>query len=199
MSKMNLPNKLTVARMCAIPFFVAALLLPEKVLPYAVGSIVAAVLFILASLTDMLDGKIARKYGLITDFGKLMDPLADKFLVLSAFLVIMYRDDHLRFTFMWLTLVIIIRELAVATVRSLVASKGGKVMAAAMPGKIKTVCQMVCIVAALLEPLLWNLLTLEKLAHVLPFTGISAVATLVMTVWSGIDYFVRYGKYLNVA
>ncbi len=197
MSKMNLPNKLTMLRMVLIPFFVAVYLLPESVISAAGSSLIAAAIFIAASVTDTLDGKIARKYNLITDFGKLMDPLADKFLVMAALLVVIYRIDTLRLSFVFLTMVIIFRELAVATVRSLVASKGGKVMAAAMPGKIKTVCQMVCLVAVLVEPALWQLCGAEKLVRVMPLTGIFAVATLVMTVWSGIDYCRCAGQYIE--
>ena len=90
-SKMNLPNKLTVMRMFMVPICIAAILIPEAWLDADLGAIIALVIFAAASITDAIDGKLARKYNLITDFGKFMDPLADKFLVLGSLLAILYR------------------------------------------------------------------------------------------------------------
>ena len=88
---MNLPNQLTVLRVCLVPVFIAVMMIPAEVLDPIISGLVGVAIFIIASLTDMLDGKIARKYGLVTDFGKLMDPLADKFMVIGALTVITYR------------------------------------------------------------------------------------------------------------
>ena len=128
---MNLPNKLTILRVIMIPFFVAALL-------YDGGAnqnmrYVAAALFIIASLTDMLDGKIARKYNLVTNFGKFMDPLADKLLVCSALICMI----ELRELPAWMVIIIISREFIISGFR-LVASDNGVVIAASYWGKFKT-------------------------------------------------------------
>ena len=132
---MNLPNKLTVLRICMIPFFVAALL-------YENGAdqtmrIIANVIFITASLTDLLDGKIARKYGLVTNFGKFMDPLADKLLVCSALICLIQLGQLPA----WVVIVIISREFIISGFR-LVAADNGIVIAASYWGKFKTVFQM---------------------------------------------------------
>ena len=129
---MNLPNKLTMARIIAVPIFV---ILYMKQLYLA-----AFIVFILASFTDMLDGKIARKYNLITNFGKIMDPLADKILVYSAF-CLMIGDGTVP---AWMLIVILLREFAVSGMRT-VAAANGIVIAAGMSGKIKTVLQMIAV------------------------------------------------------
>ena len=126
---MNLPNKLTVLRLCMVPVFLLFLCLPLP-LSDTVIRIVTAVIFILTSLTDMLDGKIARKYNLITDFGKFMDPLADKFLVIAAMLGILAYCDDLRAVFVWAAAIVIFRELAVTSIRLVAAQKSGLVVAA---------------------------------------------------------------------
>ena len=131
---MNLPNKLTIFRVIMIPFFLIALLVDE--IPG--GKWIAVSLFIIASLTDMLDGKIARKYNLITNFGKFMDPLADKLLVCSAIVALISLDRIP----CWVVIVIIAREFIISGFR-LVASDNGVVIAASWWGKIKTVVQMI--------------------------------------------------------
>ena len=128
---MNLPNKLTVLRVCMIPFFVVMLLLnggENQTYRY-----IAAAIFIVASLTDMLDGKIARKYNLVTNFGKFMDPLADKLLVCSALICLV----DLKQLPAWMVIVIISREFIISGFR-LVASDNGIVIAASYWGKFKT-------------------------------------------------------------
>ena len=135
---MNLPNKLTIGRMITVPFFIAA---------YMTGHFfIAFVLFVAASLTDMLDGKIARKYNLVTNFGKIMDPLADKLLVCSA--LIAFVDMDLMPT--WIVMIIIAREFIISGFR-LVASDNGIVIAAGIWGKLKTVCQMVMIIVLIAD------------------------------------------------
>ncbi len=134
---MNLPNKLTLGRIILVPFFVAALLIP-----FPFHNIIALLLFIAASITDMLDGKIARKMNLITDFGKFADPLADKILVLSALLCFI----QLGWCDCVAVIIVLFREFAVTSIR-LIASAKGEVIAANMWGKVKTVTQMIAIIA----------------------------------------------------
>ena len=141
---MNLPNKLTVLRVIMIPFFVAALMAEGGENPafrYA-----AAAIFIIASLTDMLDGKIARKYNLVTNFGKFMDPLADKLLVCSA-LICMIELGQLP---AWMVIIIISREFIISGFR-LVAADNGVVIAASYWGKFKTTFQMIGVVLLILN------------------------------------------------
>ena len=135
---MNLPNKLTIMRVILIPFFVFFLLSPY--FP-AYGNYIAVAIFIVASLTDMLDGKIARKYNLVTNFGKFMDPLADKLLVCSAMICLIELDRLAA----WIVIVIIAREFIISGFR-LVASDKGVVIAASYWGKFKTNFQMFAII-----------------------------------------------------
>ena len=134
---MNLPNKLTILRVIMIPFFLVALLVDG----IPAGKWVALAIFIIASFTDMLDGKIARKYNLITNFGKFMDPLADKLLVSAALIALIPLGKIPA----WIVIVIISREFIISGFR-LIASDNGIVIAASYWGKIKTVTQMVMIV-----------------------------------------------------
>ena len=136
---MNLPNKLTLGRIILVPFFVAALLIP-----FPLHTLAALLLFIAASVTDLLDGKIARKNHLVTDFGKFADPLADKILVLSALLCFV----QLSWCDCVAVIVVLFREFAVTSIRLIAASKG-KVVAANIWGKVKTVTQMVAIITIL--------------------------------------------------
>lgn len=136
---MNLPNKLTLWRIILVPFFVAALLIP-----FPLHTIVALVLFIAASITDMLDGRIARKRNLITDFGKFADPLADKILVLAALLCFVQNGwcDCIA------VIIVLFREFTVTSIRLIAAAKG-EIIAANIWGKVKTVTQMVAIITIL--------------------------------------------------
>ena len=171
---MNLPNKLTVMRVILIPFFVAALL-------YDNGSsqtmrVVANVIFIVASLTDLFDGKIARKYNLVTNFGKFMDPLADKLLVISA-LICMIEVDLVS---SWMVIIIVARELTVSILRA-IAAADGKVIAASGGGKLKTISQMIAI------PLL--LLGAQFGSNILLSIGnITILIATLLTLYSGWEY-----------
>ena len=177
---MNLPNKLTVLRVIMIPFFVF-FYLTEKVY-------IADILFIVASLTDMLDGKIARKYNLVTNFGKFMDPLADKLLVAAA-LICFVEVDRIR---AWIVLIIISREFIISGFR-LVAAEGGKVIAAGYWGKIKTAVTMVTIIFMIpnfgggLSGMSW----ITMLEQVLVY------ASLILTIISLIDYLVKNKEVLG--
>lgn len=139
---MNLPNKLTVIRMIMTPFFLIALLLN-----FPCHYLVALVIFSVASYTDYLDGKIARKQGIVTSFGKFLDPIADKMLTTSAFLGFILLD--IGYGVVWITFIVLFREFLVASVRMVAVSSGGKVIAANIWGKLKTVAQMVAIIFAL--------------------------------------------------
>ena len=197
MSKMNLPNKLTLLRLFLVPVCVAATLIPGTV-----PAILAIVLFVAASVTDTLDGKIARKRNLISDFGKFLDPLADKFMVIGELLAIVYRFENIRPWFFWVSFAVIFRELAVTSLRLiLVSSDKHIVLAASTLGKWKTGCQMSCIIAVLLEQLVLSLWESAPawIAAYPPLSVVSSALTFVFTVWSGIDYFVKYGKYLSVS
>ena len=134
--KMNLPNKLTLLRVAMVPVFVLFMIAPFA--QNTPGRIIAFILFVLASLTDMLDGKIARKYNLVTNFGKFMDPLADKLLVCSALICFVELDRIPT----WIVLVIIAREFIISGFR-LIAAEQGVVIAASYWGKFKTVSQMI--------------------------------------------------------
>lgn len=144
---MNTPNKLTLARMIATPVFMATMLID---FPYHYA--VSLILFALASLTDMIDGKMARKYNLVTDFGKFLDPLADKMLTTSAYLGFMFLYSAKVGSFGWqmttIVFIVLFREFMVSSLR-LVTAKSGLVVAANIWGKLKTVSQMVGLVAAL--------------------------------------------------
>ena len=140
---MNTPNKLTIARIIATPVFMAALMIE---FPYHYTA--ALLLFAGASLTDMIDGKMARKYGLITDFGKFLDPLADKMLTTAAFLGFIKMGIGWQVT--WIAFIVLFREFLISSLRLVVVSSGGKVIAANIWGKSKTVSQMAGIIFALL-------------------------------------------------
>jgi len=190
---MNLPNKLTIFRIFMVPVFLFLLCVP---LPISdpVLRIVTAAVFAITSLTDMIDGKIARKHNLITDFGKFMDPLADKFLVIAAMLGILIYVDYLRHVFVWAAAIVIFREFAVTSIRMVAANKAGLVIAAAWLGKVKTTTQMICIITILLEPVILPFTPFAEW-HILSYVSIAAMT--VMTLWSGIDYLRQYWPYIG--
>lgn len=168
---MNLPNKLTMFRVILIPFFVVFMMVDIT----SADKWIALAIFVVASLTDLLDGKIARKYNLVTNFGKFMDPLADKLLVCSALicLVALYRVPA------WIVIVIIAREFIISGFR-LIAADNGVVIAASYWGKFKTTFQMVMICLMIVD--------MEALALI---TDIVMWAALVLTVVSLADYLVK--------
>lgn len=190
---MNLPNKLTVARILLVPFFVAALLID-----FPLNNLVALALFGAASLTDMFDGKIARKHGLITDFGKFADPLADKILVISALLCFV----QLGLCDCVAVIIVLFREFVVTSIRLIAAAKG-KVIAANMWGKVKTVTQIVAIVCVLA---MQTVLDLGGLGVLLPaalpsvFTVIGEVLIWISTffaVLSGVVYVAQNRQFIS--
>ena len=177
--EMNLPNKLTLLRVFMIPVFLLVLFLaPEPVNRY-----VAVIIFIVASLTDMLDGKIARKYNLVSNFGKFMDPLADKLLVMSALVSMVALEDLAA----WVVIVILAREFAITGFRTL-AMEANIVMAASWWGKVKTTTQMIMIPVVLLQ---------------LPFSCMPMVENILValagffTIFSGADYILKNKQVLH--
>ena len=177
---MNLPNKLTMGRIFAIPVFIVVFLLDYR---YA-----AAVIFILAALTDMLDGHIARKNNLVTNFGKLMDPLADKLLVMSALIRLSQVGDVPG----WMVIVILGREFIITGMRQVAAAQG-IVIAAGTTGKIKTITQMIAIPLLILENWPFSLFSFD-----LPMDQIFLWIALVMTVVSGTEYIVKNKKLFSM-
>ena len=177
---MNLPNKLSLLRICMIPFFVVFALIEE---PWA--QLVALAIFVIASLTDMLDGKIARKYNLVTNFGKFIDPIADKLLVMSALIVLVEQGRMPG----WICILMMAREFLISGFR-LVAADSGKVIAAGWLGKVKTVLQMTAVI------MLFLLTPAGDYAPLLGSFGVIAAnvmtyAAAVMTVWSGAEYIIK--------
>ena len=200
---MNLPNKLTLMRLCLVPVNMAVLLLPDAVLPWQAVYLIAAAVFVLTSLTDMFDGKIARSRDLITDFGKFMDPVADNFMVLgtlSTLLFRMMRPDwyglsyHAAFVALFFAALvfIIFRELAITSLRLVLVSSCGMVLAANMLGKTKTVAEIVCIVCMLVEPVVDRQIVRSNpdaaAAGVYPLSWVFVGLMTLFTLLSGIDY-----------
>ncbi len=188
---MNLPNKLTVLRMCLVPVVIALIML-AGIIPLPLACLLAAAVFGAASITDMLDGRIARKYGLITDFGRFLDPLADKFMVIGTMLCVLYKFEAIRVYFFWAVLVVVFRELMVTGLRLIVVSSNGQVIAANRLGKLKTVTQIVCILSVLLEPVIEDVILLlfesYPLKGVYPLSLVTTVVMIFFTVWSGAAY-----------
>ncbi len=199
--KMNLPNKLTVLRLILVPVIMVVGMLPY--IPFLLSCFLVAVLFIVTAITDMLDGKIARKRGLITDFGKFLDPVADKFMVIGTLFVILFKPEfnHIKALIIFSLVFIVFRELAVTSMRLVVSTGEGIVIAANSLGKIKTVSQIVAIATTLLEPVVQHVFAritgLTWSGNILPLTYLTLIFSIVMTVWSGINYIKSYWKYLD--
>ena len=206
---MNLATKLTVARVVAIPIFMLAFMwkAPDSSLVSDWGKIAAAFIFIIAAITDYFDGYLARKYNMITTFGKFIDPIADKLLVSSALIVMVaYRD--ISYTSAWVTIVIIAREFAVTGLR-LVCAEKGVVIAASNAGKFKTVTQLIAIITTLclvsiriiLETYYSSEAYIQYLTMFKTYYGyiiyvLMAIAT-IATIYSGYDYFRKNKQFLE--
>lgn len=184
---MNIANRLTIARIVMIPLFLLMMCFPKDTLGMvnvfhsnlSVSWVLAMIIFTIASITDFLDGYLARKYHLITNFGKFADPLADKLLVMTAFITLVGASVIP----MWIVAVIVCRELAVTGLRLLLVNDG-EVLAAAWPGKVKTATQMLAIIFLLID---------DFPLKGLPFSigTILLYVCLVATVYSGVDYFIK--------
>lgn len=187
MVQMNIANKLTVLRMILIPVFVILMYMPNNYgdinllgATIPVFQFIAGIVFTFASITDYLDGYLARKYHLVTSFGEFFDPMADKLLVIAALVTLVGTGTIPA----WIVIIIISRELLVTGLRVLLATHSGKVMAAALPGKIKTFTQMFSIIFYLFNDIGFTLLNI-------PMATILMYVCLIFTVYSGGDYFYK--------
>ena len=193
---MNLANKLTLIRIILVPVFLV--FIAVKNLPYV--SIIATFIFIIASITDQLDGYIARSRNQITNFGKFMDPLADKLLVTSALISLV----ELQLIPSWAAIVIIAREFAVSGLRTIAASEG-KIIAASYWGKIKTVIQIIAIILLLLQVNIINSPAIKEVVVNSSFLSnffkyvpnVFLYLAVIITILSGIDYFVKNKKVID--
>ena len=204
---MNLPNKLSILRIVLVPVTLL-FMLPINIFGWepeswnnfinSNGMIVAAGVFILASLTDCADGKIARKYNLITDLGKFLDSLADKILVISIMLAFI----GLGRVSAWAVMIIILREFAVSGLRMIAAAKG-EVIAAKMIGKVKTVTQMIALIYLMFEPLLLKIFGLGFNGYPIEINAVTIIGDVlfaicvIMTIVSGVDYLIKGKQYLK--
>ncbi|RBP95319.1 CDP-diacylglycerol--glycerol-3-phosphate 3-phosphatidyltransferase [Cytobacillus firmus] len=183
---MNLPNKITVSRILLIPVFLLVMLVPFSWgnveflgADMPVTHLIGALIFIIASVTDWVDGYFARKYNLVTNLGKFLDPLADKLLVSAALIVLV----DLELAPSWIVIIIISREFAVTGLRLVLAGEG-EVVAANQLGKIKTWAQIVAISALLLHNVIFEMVSI-------PFDLIALWVAMFFTIWSGWDYFAK--------
>jgi len=172
---LNLPNMLSLARVAAVPVIILLLIYPGRVL-----SLIAAIFFLLICITDWLDGYLARKKGLVTSLGKFLDPLADKLIILSSFIMLIQSGRVPA----WVVALIVAREIAVTGLRA-VASDMGIVISAGKLGKIKTVFQIICVAALLAHYRFYGI----------DFHAIGILALIpafILTMWSGVDYFLKF-------
>ena len=205
--KMNLPNTLSLLRVILVPVFMAVTLALRNVYLwnglFSLGMILGAAFFGAAAYTDFLDGRIARREGIVTDFGKFIDPLADKFMIFGACILFLVIDSVTAPIFVWVSAIVMLRELAVTSLRLVVANASGLVIAASFLGKCKTVSQIVAILILFLETQLGDLFLLIGLPavadflalRILSYLGIAVMAF--TTIFSGIDYMRAYMPYIN--
>ena len=199
--KLNVPNTLSVLRVILTFFFVAAAVFLRNC--HVLTRAIPAFLFGMAALTDFFDGKIAREQNIVTDFGKFIDPLADKFMIFGACITFLVIDPHTAPTFLWISAIIMLRELAVTSMRLVVANTSGIVIAASFFGKCKTVVQIVAVLVMFSEPVLgWfsALIGIDFLTAIFSRAILSYIAMVIMgivTLASGIDYMRAYFPYIN--
>ena len=198
--KVNIPNILTIVRICLVPVFVLLMVLAPLKEEWNFLKYVALGVFIFASVTDWLDGIIARKQGIVTRFGKLMDPLADKILVASGFIML----TGLGVVPAWVTAVVVCRDFLLNTIR-MFGTEAGTTIAAGVTGKIKTAFQMLTVVLGMLDS--YELFMFVESGSRMEFGALllnvgfslSLVFAVIFTVWSCIDYVLKYRKYINIA
>jgi len=175
------PNSLTLFRILAVPVIVILLLFPNRLCTF-----IAAIIFSAAAITDYLDGYLARRRGLVTDLGKVMDPVADKLLVSSSFIML----ASLHWIPAWMVCIIVGRELAVTGLRNIIAEKGEDISASWL-GKYKTGFQIAAII-----PLIFHYQYFGINLHAIGYVFL--IGALIFTVWSGVDYFVRFRRLLEI-
>ena len=199
--KMNLPNTLSILRVILTPLFMLAAVLLRDC--HVWTRTIPAALFGLAAITDFLDGKIAREQNIVTNFGKFIDPLADKFMIFGACITFLVIDPHTAPVFVWISALVMLRELAVTSMRLVVAKGSGIVIAASFFGKCKTVTQITAVVIMFLEPVfawLISYLGIDFLTAIFANSILSYIAMALMgivTLASGIDYLKSYLPYIN--
>ena len=192
---MNLPNKLTIFRIILVPVMVIIpfLGIEETVFNIPIQNLIIIAIFAIASYTDHLDGKIARKNNIVTTFGKFADPLADKILVLSAMLMLV----EMRYLPAWIPIIVLTREFVVSGYRLIAVEKGGKVIAASIWGKLKTFTQMIAIILAFIDVNAYGAFLVKDLTGFSLILNISATVlmfiSVIATIFSGWDY-VKNGK-----
>lgn len=193
---LNTPNCLSLLRVILVPVFMIAVILMNKTgdtkLETLLIRAVPALVFGLTAFTDMLDGRIARKYNLVTNFGKFIDPLADKFMVFGALIAMLVAYDDIAPVFVWVSMIVMLRELAITSLRLVIASNSGKVLAASWWGKVKTATQSLSIVLIILEPALF---TPAFFPHLISYLAMAMIT--VTTIGSGVDYFKAYIPLIN--
>ena len=207
----NVPNILSLIRMVLVPFCIASILympaickgIENQFLFTWVVCLVPIAIFGITSLTDMLDGKIARKYNLVSNFGKFIDPLADKFMVFGMLIAILSAPLYagIRGAFVWVAAIVMLRELGVTSLRLVVASKG-VVVAASFWGKMKTVTQIASLIIILLEPAVIQYFYCPECSFSLLYDGhliscIAMAAIVITTVGSGMDYLKQLWPYVT--
>ena len=187
---MNLPNRLTLVRVLLTPILLAVM-----TIDFQINMAVALAIFVLASVTDWLDGQLARRNNMITTFGKFLDPIADKMLIFAAFLGFLHVDCVWRLE--WVIFIAIARELLVASARMLAASDGNKI-AADFWGKAKTVLQMIAVIAVLVleQAKDMNLVSNDFSGVIYTIGSVLMWLTAVMTVFSGVNYLLACAKYV---
>ena len=189
---MNLPNKLTLLRFALVPVFMVFMYI-DNPYSYLIGLIVFAV----ASFTDFLDGNIARKYNMVTDFGKFMDPLADKMLTTAAFIGFVAKG--VGFQSVWILFIVLFREFMVSSIRLIAVSSGGKVIAANIWGKAKTVSQMIAIIFTITVLCFMELFPQFTLLNTALAVAVNVAlwVSTVLCVISGAIYLVQNGETIN--
>lgn len=193
----NLPNKLTVLRIFLVPVFIVLLWLPaitDGAVSDFTARCIAAAVFALSAATDFIDGKLARKYELVSNFGKFMDPLADKFLIIGALLAAVPVYEEFEWALIISLLVIVFRELAVSSMRLIAKNAQGLVIAAALPGKIKTFSQCIFVLLLLLEE--YAFAFSDFFVAYRPLTWTCMAVMVFFTIYSGIQYFHTYKRFI---
>jgi len=194
--KLNIPNRLTLIRICLVPVFVVlmAFIDATEFMKY-----IALGVYLIASLTDYIDGYLARKHQIVTNFGKLMDPLADKILVSAGFIML----TGIGTIPAWITVIVVGRDFLLNTIR-MFGTQEGETISAGVYGKIKTAFQMIGVCLAIIDThSLFAFVSLGKLMGFIPMLinvamSISITIAVIFTVWSCVDYIIKYRKYINI-
>lgn len=194
--KLNIPNKLTIVRICLVPVFVVLMVFVDAT---SYMKYIALGVYLLASLTDYIDGYLARKYKIVTNFGKLMDPLADKILVSAGFIML----TGVGTIPAWITVIVVGRDFLLNTIR-MFGTQGGETISAGVYGKIKTAFQMIGVCLAIVDThTLFEFFELGKSMGFVPMLinvgmSVSITIAVIFTIWSCIDYIIKYRKYIDI-